>query len=46
MEKKGNNNKNTKGPLKEGNLKNNQEKPAPNIKKEAVLKPPPAKPKK
>jgi len=33
-------------PLTEGVAKNNQEKPNPNIKREAVLKPPPAKPKK
>lgn len=32
-------------PLREGVLKNNQVKPSPNIKKESVLKPPPAKPK-
>lgn len=35
-----------KTPLREGVLKNNQIKPDANIKKEAVLSPPPAKPKK
>jgi hypothetical protein len=33
-------------PLTEGVVKNNQEKPLPNIDKKAILKPPPAKPKK
>jgi hypothetical protein len=32
-------------PLSEGILKNNTEKPKPNIDKTAILKPPPAKPK-
>ena len=38
--------KNKKNPLKESSIKNNQEKAPPNIQKESVLKPPPAKPKK
>lgn len=46
MEKKNKPNSIRLVPLKEGKLKNNQEKPSPNIKREAVLKPPPAKPKK
>lgn len=48
MEKKTTNKTNEKEvkPLSEGIVKNNQEKPNPNIEKDAVLKPPPAKPKK
>lgn len=42
MDKK---NPSQKRPLAEGVVKNNQTKPNPNINKDFVLKPPPAKPK-